>query len=649
MKEFLQKLASGSLEKEIPLDFQPLINSLIRQKAVKKLFDGYKLNSKYKIGTIDIAQSGTGFLKVFADDRDKDILIESANLLGANRGDIVLAKRVFTKTRNRAKAKVLLVLERENNFSVVYTKIQHNRVIGVNISTTLSLDITASQKSLKQLPLGTVLKIDNETNSIVEVLGVLDDAKVDEKISLALYDKKEEFTKESEVEAKAHGDWVDKSLYGNRVDLTNLPFCTIDPIDAKDFDDAIYFDKENYILYVAIADVSEYVYEMGYIDKEAKSRGFSIYFPHKSIPMLPRSLSENICSLKPNVDRLAYVFKITLDKKTLKPLKEELIDGIINSKKRYNYEQIDLFLENKTENTDKTDKEILSFLLPLFDVTKRLREARLKNGFEFRSSEIRMKLDKNQNLLATRVESETPSHGLIEDCMLLANKAASKRIKRGIFRTHDDPTYDKLQDLLDNLALVGIEVDFISDIPKMIREIQSKADKLDIREEVDKLIIRSQKKAKYESLNKGHFGLGFESYTHFTSPIRRYSDLTLHRLLKADKKGDKKRFDFLLENIDKICENISSLERESDRVAWDFMDRKYARWAALHVGEDFEAVVTGVSKSTIAKLDDEIKGARLFLLDNNLELFQRVLVKIVEVDIPSSKIYAKALEWRDDV
>ena len=645
MKEFLQQLASGSLKGEIPLDFQPLLNSLIRLKAVKKIFNGYKLNTKYKIGTIDIAQSGTGFLKVFSDDRDKDLLIESAHLMGANRGDTVLAKRVFSKTRGRAKAKVLMVLDRENNFSVVYTKIQHNRVIGINISTTLSLDITASQKSLKQLPLGTVLKIDNETNNIVEVLGALDDPKVDEKISLALYDKREEFSKESEIEAKAQGDWVDKSLYGDRVDLTQLPFCTIDPIDAKDFDDAIYFDTNSYTLYVAIADVSEYVYEMGHIDKEAKKRGFSIYFPHKSIPMLPRSLSENICSLKPNVDRLAFVFKITLDKKSLKPLKEELLKGVINSKKRYNYDQIDLFLQNDLRDTDEADKEILKFLLPLFEVTKKLRKERLKSGFEFRSSEIRMQLDKNQNLISTRVESETPSHGLIEDCMLLANKAASKRIKRGIFRTHDDPTYDKLQDLLDNLALIGIEVDFITDIPKMIRDIQTKADRLEIREEVDKLIIRSQKKAKYESENRGHFGLGFDSYTHFTSPIRRYSDLVLHRLLKAEKAGNKKRFSFLLEDIDKICEDISLLERESDRVAWDYMDRKYARWAALHVGEDFEAIVTGVQRSAIAKLDDEIKGARLFLLDDNVELFQKVLVKIIEADIPSSKIYAKVIKY----
>lgn len=644
MKEILLSLSRGSLNVEIPLDFQPLINNLIRLKAVKKTSDGYKLNPKYKIGTIDISQSGTGFLKPFSDDSKKDLLIESNNLLGANRGDIVLAKRVFSKRQTRAKAKVILVLERKNNFSIVYTKMQQGKIVGINISTALSLPISVSQKSLRQLPQGSVLKIDNETSNIVEVLGVLDDPKVDEKISLNLYEKEEFFSKESELEAKSQGDFVDASLYPKRVDLTDLPFCTIDPIDAKDFDDAIYFDKENYILYVAIADVSEYVYEMGHIDKEAKKRGFSIYFPHKSIPMLPRSLSENICSLKPNVDRLAFVFKITLEPKSLKPKKEELMEGIINSKKRYNYDQIDLFLQKKVKEMTETDKQIMEYLLPLFELTKELRKARLQNGFEFRSSEIRMQLDSEQNLISTRVEKETPSHGLIEDCMLLANKAASKRLTRGIFRTHDDPTYDKLQELLDNLAEIGIEVDFITNIPKMIREIQEKADTLDIREEVDKLIIRSQKKAKYESENRGHFGLGFKSYTHFTSPIRRYSDLVLHRLLKADMNHDKKRFNFLLANIDKICEQVSLLERESDKVAWDYMDRKYARWAEQHKGEDFEAIVTSVDRTVIAKLDEEIKGARLFLLDTDLELFERVLVKIVEADIPSAKIYAKVVK-----
>jgi ribonuclease R len=643
LKKTFTALIKGINKEEIPLDLQQLFKNLLNLGALNLTDNTYTLNSKYKIGTIDIATSGIGFLSAFGDKLDKDLLIESNDLQNANRGDIVLAKRVYNKSRKRAKAKVILILKRAHDFSIIYTKTLRKRIVGVNLSTTLTCEIKETQKSLKLLPKNTVLKINNETNKITEVLGVLSDSKVDEKISLALFEKKDFFSKESELEAKSHGDSVDKSLYPNRVDLTHLPFCTIDPVDAKDFDDAVYFDIKENAIYVAIADVSEYVYEMGYIDKEARNKGFSIYFPHKSIPMLPRSLSENICSLKPNVDRLAFVFKITLDNNA-KPIKEELFDAIINSKKRYTYEQIDTFLEDNLSKKDETDKEIFTFLSPLNQLTKKLKKIRLENGFEFRSTEIRMRLDSEQNLISTRIEKSTRSHGLVEDCMLLANQAAAKKLKVGIFRSHEDPSLDKIQSLLENLLSIRIDVDYMSDIPKMIRKIQKKADGLGIREEVDKLIIRSQKKAKYTSSDDGHFGLGFSQYTHFTSPIRRYSDLILHRLLKAKMKKDEKRFSFLLKDIDDICEQISFLERESDKVAWDFMDRKFARWADLHVGKDFEAIITGVDRNTIAKLDDEIKGARLFVLDDDMELFERVLVKIVEADIVTCKIFVKVVQ-----
>ncbi len=163
-----------------------------------------------------------------------------------------------------------------------------------------------------------------------------------------------------------------------------------------------------------------------------------------------------------------------------------------------------------------------------------------------------MVVDENQTLVSTRIEKETASHSLIEDCMLLANKAAAKRLEYGIFRTHGEPTLAKIEKLLEDLAYVGIQEKFNPNIPLLIKHLQEKADVIDIREEVDKLIIQSQQKAVYEPENKGHFGLGFDRYTHFTSPIRRYSDLTLHRLLKADLRHDKKRKEFLLQNIDSL-------------------------------------------------------------------------------------------------
>ena len=646
MIEFLLALGQGLANEEIPSEFSSLINDLIRLKAVKLKKSIYILDSRYRAGTIDIAWGGTGFVKTYSNKQMKDLLVENGDTNGAMKGDIVIVKRLHTK-QGRQKAKVIYIAKRKNASSLVYTKIQRKRVVGVNIKTTLVQEITATQKSLKHLPEGTVLKINNENGTLEEVLGVLSDPKVDEKISMALFEKTEFFSEQAELEAAAHGTYVDKSFYPDRVDLTDLDFSTIDPVDAKDFDDAIYFDVKNTTLYVAIADVSEYLFDMGHIDKEAKKRGFSIYFPHKSIPMLPRSLSENICSLKPNEDRLAFVFKITLDKSNYTPIKEELLNAVIHSKRRYTYEEIDRFLEGDFSNQKEVDKTILKSLLPLNDFMKKVREKRLKNSFEFRSSDTRMIVDENQNLISTRIEKETASHSLIEDCMLLANKAAAKRLEYGIFRNHGEPTLAKIEKLLEDLAYVGIHERFTPEIPLLIKHLQKKAEELDIREEVDKLIIRSQQKAVYEPINKGHFGLGFDKYTHFTSPIRRYSDLTLHRLLKADLKHDKKRKEFLLQNIESLCENISNLERESDKVAWDYMDRKFARWANQRVGEDVKAIVTEITKNPIAKLDDEMVGARIFLLDDEAELFERVIVKIVEADIATGRIYAKIVGKAD--
>ena len=641
MKHFLLNLSEGLAQADVPLLFQAHFNALLQLDALISKNGIFYLEPSHIAGKTDVAMNGTGYLTPLEATRSKDIVIESSALKGAMRGDLVVAKRVHAKKSNRAKAIVIYIAQRAFAKSIVFTKMHKGKVVGANIKNESIMEMPASQKSLKQLPLGSVLKIDNTTNIIEEVLGTLDDPSVDEKISLALFDKEEFFSKKAEAEAKSHGDSVVKSYYPTRVDLTHLPFCTIDPVDAKDFDDAIYFDMQNNILYVAIADVSAYVYDMGPIDKEASERGFSIYFPHKSIPMLPRSLSENICSLKPNLDRLAYTFKITLDPLTCKPVKEELFESIIHSHKRYTYEKIDLFLEGHTLDADSVDKKILEYLLPLYSLTQKLRTQRLEESFSFRSSEVRMRLDEHQNLLSTTIESETPSHGLIEDCMLLANKAAANALGFGIFRTHESPSLERMETLLNDLSLIGIHVKLSSDLPRMIQAIQAQADNLNLREEVDKLIIKSQKKAIYEPENKGHFGLGFDSYTHFTSPIRRYSDLTLHRLLKAKMAKDDKKLTFLLKNIDQLCERISTLERESDKVAWDYMDRKFARYLALHVGDNFKAMVVDTEQNPIAKLQDEIQGARLFLLDKEVSLLQRIEVKIVESNIATTKVYAR--------
>ncbi|MCH5335792.1 MAG: VacB/RNase II family 3'-5' exoribonuclease [Campylobacter sp.] len=633
MKEFLNKLNYGINLSQVSVEQKQILRELLNNEIISEHKNNFYLNNGFVFGELDISSKGTGFLKCFDENFTKDLLIENKNLKGANYKDIVAAKLLPLK-KKRQSAKVVLVLKRADESSLVVTKKYGQAVLGMNIKTGLSTALKASQKSLKALPLGTILKIENVENRILEVLGHIDDEKIDEKISLTLFNKNSEFSETCIKESLANGDFVDASMYENRKDLRKLSFCTIDPIHAKDFDDAIYYDEKENAIYVAIADVSEYVFAYSATDKEARARGFSIYFPHIAVPMLPYALSENICSLKPNVDRLVFCFKIILNE-NLEAVKEELFEAIIHSKRRFNYDEVDELLEQKPDLGE------LSWLYKLHKLTELLRKKRLKNAFEFKTEELRMSLDENLALKSTNYEKSTPSHNLIEDCMLLANKAAAKLIDVGVFRNHLSADPKKIEKLLNELASLGIDVKFKPNLPELIRDIQSLADELDLRAEVDKLIIKAQKKAEYSSLNAGHFGLGFEKYTHFTSPIRRYSDLILHRLLKAKIKKDEKLFHYLLLNIQSTCENLSVLEREADKVTNDFLNRKFARWANKNKGKKFKALIIENTNINIARLDDEIKGADIVLSDIKVNLLQKVEILITDVDIIMAKIFGR--------
>ena len=638
MKEFLTKLLDGVSEKEVASSDKEILRNLLNLNAVSHHKDRYYLNNGFVCGKLDISANGTGFLMPYDKRFKQDIIIENKNLNTSHYGDIVLAK-LLPLRKKRQSAKVVMTLKLANETSVVYTKQIGSVILGVNVKTALSSPLKASQKSLKMLPPGTLLKISNLNNEIVEVIGNINDPLSDEKISLAVFNKNDEFSEECEAEALAWGDEVDAAMYPQRVDLRGLAFCTIDPVDAKDFDDAIYFDEKKCEIYVAIADVSEYVTPYSPIDAEAKTRGFSIYFPHKAVPMLPRNLSENICSLKPNAARLAFCFKITIDEKD-EAIKEELLEAVIVSQRRFNYDEVDQILSGKRE--DET-----GWIKPLFALTSRLRKKRLKNAFDFRTQELRMSLDVDGKLASTRFETDTDSHRLVEDCMLLANVAAAKRISKGVFRNHGSPDLRKIQILLEDLGALGFDFVYESDIANLVRKIQAKADAVGNREEIDKLIIKSQKKAEYGAQNLGHFGLGFERYTHFTSPIRRYSDLTLHRLLKAKLRNDEKFFNYLLLNIEVTCSNLSELEREADRVAFDFMDRKFARWAKERIGQRFSAYISENQNVAVARLDDEIKGARIFLGAYGVNLLQKVIVEITDANIATAEIFGKVVKKID--
>jgi ribonuclease R len=648
MTPFVIQLTRGFIPSEIDSKDYKTYKELNELGALEEVNGLVRLKSIYRAGEVYINKEGVGFLSSLFS-AQKDLQIDKKDLNGAKNGDFVVAKRIIAR-RGRASAKVIKIVKHAVVTQIYISKKINDKIEFIDIKTELPSAIKSDKIDLKIYKEGTLFKVDALTNKVVEVLGHIDEPKVDEKISLALFNRYSEFEEPILQEAREIKTSVSEDEIKNRVNLRHLPFCTIDPVTAKDFDDAIYWDEKENTLYVAIADVSYYVKYLSQIDKEAIKRGFTTYFPHIAHPMLPRVLSENICSLKPHVDRLSFIAKIKLNE-NLEPISEEFFEGVIHSKRRFNYDEIDKFLKGELKAKNSVEEEIFNYLKPLYEVTRKLKAKRLKKGFDFRSEEIKLTLDSNFKLKDTTIETGTPSHSLIEECMLLANQAAAKRFSGegdAIFRIHEAPSESKINELLVNLASIGIFIEQSDneDVITTIRKIQKEAKKLNLEAEVDELIIKSLKQASYSAFNIGHFGLGFEFYSHFTSPIRRYSDLILHRLIKAQLKNDTKELEFLLRNIEPLSARMSELERESTKCEWDFRDRKFARWAKDNIGNKFSAEIIEINpdelnKGAKAKLLNGARGAIVNLKAYKSQLFDKIEVEIIEANIYNPTILAK--------
>lgn len=288
MSPFAIQLINGFLESDLELEDKNAFQTLQQLNALEEIDGLWKLKSIYRVGRLYINKEGKGFVEA-QNKEQRDLVVEADDMHGANHGDVVVVKRIIAR-RGRASAKVQLIIRKAHIFQIVYT---HTNASGhfeiLNIKTALPTHAVMEGMDLKAFKMGTVLKVDASTDQVLEVLGTLDDPKVDEKISLALYNRADAFEEDCLQQAKEVESEVTASEHPNRIDLRDLDFCTIDPVTAKDFDDAIYFDNKNFTLYVAIADVSHYVDYFSPIDQEAKRRGFTTYFPHKSFPMLPRT------------------------------------------------------------------------------------------------------------------------------------------------------------------------------------------------------------------------------------------------------------------------------------------------------------------------------------------------------------------------
>lgn len=643
VREFLEQLCEGV--RQIPKKHHALFYALQKLDSISKKEKGFFLKEGFALGCIDVARKDLVFLKSFSSKHTKDFRV-LGDLRALRGGEIALVKLASRSTR----ARLVSILYLPMRTQLVFLEDIKGKRCALALKSMkdkpLMISLKARQKALNALPLHTVLEVDVRDGEILEVLGVLEDESIDEKIVLRSYGKTEEFPQECLKLAQSFGQEVYKEVYPSRRDLTNLPFCTIDPSDAKDHDDAIFFDTQSQSLYVAIADVAEYVSKESSLDNEARRRGFSLYLPHKSIPMLPRALSENICSLREGELRLALVWEMRLDSQG-EVLESKLYEAMIRNHQNLSYEQVEEWLTKKPpKNLKKPVLEIIASLLELDALLKKRRKNRLKKGYTFKGEELKCILDSQLRLQEVLECTSNQSHHLVEEAMLLANVESAKMLQNlkvcGLYRVHQKMKEIEFFDLVSDLRLLGFEekLDF-ANLHQSIAVIQEWAKQLGLEIEVDRMLIRAQNQAQYSSENIGHFGLGFEAYTHFTSPIRRYSDLCVHRLLKELIHGGK-RMQYLSQDFPLLCKNLNILEREADKVEMDYRDRKFAHWANRKRGERLRVSVVDEQYPPLCVALEKIKGARVVVRTReSLQKFDEFEVELDEVHLANARIYAQ--------
>nr|QGT50127.1 ribonuclease R [uncultured Helicobacter sp.] len=652
MLSFYALIATGCPMRQIHKSFIWALERLKSFGVLEIKGDFCTLKSDFVIGSIDISRSKKVFLKSFNPAHTRDWVVQGG--FGLKKGDVILAKINTAKgvkshktTKKRTNARYITTLFSPQTHIIALIVMNKGRYKAFALSNSMEnvlVDVNVSQKSLKVLPKNCVVKLELQSKNITEVLGVLDDAHIDEKIVLGYYDKQEAFSEEALKMADSFGQVVEASMYPSREDLRHLPFCVIDPIDAKDHDDAIYFDSKTRTLYVAIADVSEYVSINSVLDNEARKRGFSIYFPHKVVPMLPFALSAHICSLLPNEDRLAMVWQITLDENA-QVIESRLFEAIIKSYANVSYEQVNQWL-NHPRSKHTIPKSITQWLKAYIPYVQKYKENRLCYGYEFNHQEIILELNQDAFVCGWHKHKQTFAHSIIEESMLLANTQSAKMLQshtpKALFRIHPPPKEERIRMLMWELENLGFEVPDSKNLHTLITHLQTQSHNETLRDLLDSAIIRSFAKATYSTTNVGHFGLGFESYTHFTSPIRRYSDLVVHRILKAILHQEK-NLTFLLESLNGIAEDLNVKEKQISHIEQYFYHLKMLRYATFLLEQDSKPlmcqalVIDEISHCVALDIIPEAK----ILLPQSLEKFTLVSVEIVNVDRVRGIIYGE--------
>ena len=599
MEEFLVSLVVG--RRDIPKKFASVYEQLRSCGAIAKDSRLYRLAPVFMLARVH-KNSGGLFAHNIASPKDRGLRLRSGRDRRANAladGDLVL---LLIKSKEPRIIKVL------NRHSALASRLlclvqKRGKIIALDCKSLEPISLPFSQKSLRALPKYCVLEY--SAGQITKVLGSLLEPSIDEKLILAKYNFADGFSQGAQAFAKSFGD-VDVNCYPQRANLCNKPFITIDPSDAKDHDDAVFWEQDSHTLYIAIADVSEYVLPNTELDTQAKARCFSLYFPHICYPMLPNALSQSLCSLRANEPKLALVWEIALHRRTKLPKSAKLYEALITPRANISYEQAQAILDSRGDfGALESSLAHFSWLCDLYAITQKLKAKRLTKGYDFITSDTTMRLNPQGTIESIHTHTACPSHSLIEESMLLANILSAQVLADlceggGIYRAHEPPSDDRIYALFSQAKELGYTIPK-GDFHAQIQALQAQAKKRGEREQIDTRIIKAQKEARYTDKKEAHFGLGFEAYTHFTSPIRRYSDLIAHRLLKIAMRdnpkrvvvanapttlGDKtrKQIAYVLESSSAMIPLLNERERQISRAEAEFKDRKYAREAQALIG-----------------------------------------------------------------
>ena len=662
LPEVFSKKAAKKFDKK---SSKTAIENLVRTGFVKKSGkDGYEIHPSAPLYTGKLTQNSKGFgfveaigVSVKTPVLQNDLFISQSNMASGMHGDIVLAKELIVKKGRRTEGIIVDTLEsRSNQICGIISKQSHEILVHPDDA---RFPFKVSLKQRKDCPLkdgdAVIVEYKRPTKPTKTLVGKLvkrlgDASDIDTQMELVI--NSHELPHVFSEEVLSQTDALDTSFDSleGRLDLRELQHITIDGETAKDFDDAICIQKTRggYRLYVSIADVSHFVKPGSPLDKEAYQRGTSVYFPGRVIPMLPEKISNNLCSLVPNKDR--YTVSAILDfTREGKLTHKTFAKSIIHSQQRFTYTTVSEILEEKNPETRKAHKPFLTHLKWAGELATALRGQRTKRGsIDFNLSEPFFHLEKDNKVSGITKAERNFAHKIIEEFMLAANEAVAtffleKKIP-SLFRTHEPPSEAKLEEFLAFVMTLGLPLQPFKNDATWFADTINKCEGTKYEFIVNNLLLRSLKQAQYTATNSGHFGLAAPAYTHFTSPIRRYPDLIVHRLLVFLSDGENNATPKKTgkESYQEAGTFLSKRERVAVTAERDMNDRLKVAYMKDKIGEEFSAIISGVTENSIFLMIDDlcISGAipvhllrdDYYILDQkNYRLFGEMSAKTYQI------------------